>query len=482
MKRPPAGISDERVERAARLASSELGCRCVLLEGRDGGVVVVNANRGELECARAVPLPPGEDTVGVARPEQRAALATVAVVRVTRSDQETAYVRFGWADAPADGIDETRISDWAETVVDIVDAEAYRDRSLAIADLVPHALVIEVPGKRRVLTNDAFEDYLAQASESGLSSLRDIIDINPEDLVLGETRNETRTVEIGGEQRVFDVAMRLYRDWTDKNDAIMAVMTDLTEIQQSEEELRLKQRQVEAANTELERSNQELEQFAYVASHDLQEPLRMVSSFLSLLVEEYGEGLDDEAREYVGFAVDGALRMKSMVNELLAFSRIRSREEPVEVVDFEKVVADAIDEIHQNYPTADITFSVGALPTLPARPGQLRRVFANLFVNALKHGGRDDVHLGIRAEEHAGDWEIAVIDNGMGVPDQQKNRIFDIFVRGSRGEHHSGSGIGLAVCATVVARHGGRIWVEDADEGGAAFKFTISKEIDDGDR
>jgi signal transduction histidine kinase len=410
---------------------------------------------------------------------QRSGDTQVGAVCVERRGDVAGRMLFEWPDNRDH--DETLVLDVAQTVLDVLESGRYERRTRMLVDLVPHGIVVETANGERVLTNRAFEAYLDEASVAGVESLRDVIDIDIDNLSTDEVRREVQSVDTGGDVRTFEVAMRLYRDWQFGQDAIMAVMTDLTDIERSQEELRLKQRQLRAANVELERSNAELEQFAYIASHDLQEPLRMVSSFLSLLVEEYGHKLDENATEYIDFAVDGAQRMKSMVNDLLEFSRVRSSDAPVTRVDTGQVVEGVLSELRDNHALDDIGFVIEPLPEIAARESQLRRVFANLLVNAVRHAGRDDLTVTISAAERDVEWEFAVEDTGRGVPVQQQQRIFDLFIRGVRDDIDStGTGIGLAVCATVVAHHGGRIWVENVEPHGARFKFTIAKELEHG--
>lgn len=174
--------------------------------------------------------------------------------------------------------------------------------------------------------------------------------------------------------------------------------------------------------------------------------------------------------------------MKSMVNDLLEFSRVRSSDAPVTRVDTGQVVEGVLSELRDNHALDDIGFVVEPLPEIAARESQLRRVFANLLINAVRHAGRDDLTVTISAVERDVEWEFTVADTGRGVPVQQQQRIFDLFIRGVRDHvEHAGNGIGLAVCATVVANHGGEIWVEDVEPHGAAFKFTIAKELDHGE-
>jgi signal transduction histidine kinase len=473
--------SGEGFARVRRLVRGCLGCERAHLY--IGGEWLPILGRANVDCEELTGvwtrLDPEPSSLVMAEQDEPGA-SRVGAVRVECRGELAGRMLFVWPDVPDQ--DDSLVVDVAQTVLDVLELDRYERRTRMLVDLVPHGIVVETANGDRVLTNRAFEEYLDEASVAGVESLRDVIDIDIDNLSADEVRREVRSVDTGGDVGTFEVVMRLYRDWQFGQDAIMAVMTDLTVIERSQEELRLKQRQLRAANRELERSNAELEQFAYIASHDLQEPLRMVSSFLSLLVEEYGHKLDEDATEYVDFAVDGAQRMKSMVNDLLEFSRVRSSDAPVTRVDTGQVVEGVLSELRDNHALDDIGFVVEPLPEIAARESQLRRVFANLLINAVRHAGRDDLTVTISAVERDVEWEFTVADTGRGVPVQQQQRIFDLFIRGVRDHvEHAGNGIGLAVCATVVANHGGEIWVEDVEPHGAAFKFTIAKELDHGE-
>ena len=237
----------------------------------------------------------------------------------------------------------------------------------------------------------------------------------------------------------------------------------------------LRERQArERLVTELQRSNHQLEQFAYVASHDLQEPLRMITGFLGLLEAEYGQKLNAEAHEYIDFAVDGAKRMKEMINDLLHYSRVWSSTEAFIDIDTTTVFQFVRDEILSNHPNVEATIEYTDLPVVPGRHQQLKRLFSNLLVNAVQHSG-DNPHIKVWSKERPDEYLFAVADQGVGVAAGQRERIFDLFVSNSIHSRHGGTGIGLAICTAIVNEHGGRIWVEPSPEGGATFYFTLSK-------
>jgi len=224
---------------------------------------------------------------------------------------------------------------------------------------------------------------------------------------------------------------------------------------------------------ELKRSNADLEQFAYVASHDLQEPLRMVSGFTGLLKRRYGGKLDADADEYIEFAVGGANRMQALINDLLSYSRVGR-----EVVAGKPVNTQiALDQALANLKTAieerSALVSSGQLPTVWADHGMLVRLFQNLIGNALKFCKAERPIVRIQTEPRGGDWVFSVADNGIGIDAQYKDRIFMIFQRLHKQSEYPGTGIGLAVCKRIVERNGGRIWLESEPGKGTTFFFTL---------
>jgi light-regulated signal transduction histidine kinase (bacteriophytochrome) len=236
------------------------------------------------------------------------------------------------------------------------------------------------------------------------------------------------------------------------------------------------QRKLEERTRELQRSNESLREFAYIASHDLQEPLRMVSSYVDLLDQEYGDQLDEEAREYMAFAVDGARRMKRMINSLLEYSRVHTQAAEFTETDVNKVVADTRRDLELLIADHDAAVTDGDLPTVMADRDQLGQVFQNLTKNAIEHASTEETpSVTISATELEAAYEFAVSDNGPGIPESQQEEIFKIFQQGSNGSDEENTGIGLAITKRIVQRHGGEIWVESSPGEGATFRFTIPK-------
>ncbi len=224
---------------------------------------------------------------------------------------------------------------------------------------------------------------------------------------------------------------------------------------------------------ELDRSNKELELFAYVASHDLQEPLRMVSSYTQLLARRYKGRLDANADEFIAYAVDGANRMQSLINDLLAYSRVGTRGKEFEPTDCTAVCDQTLANLKVTLEESDAAVACGPLPTVMADKMQIGRLFQNLIGNAIKYHGDEPPRVQVSAEQKGKEWVFSVRDNGIGIDPQYAERIFVIFQRLHTREEYPGTGIGLAICKKIVERHGGRIWMESQLGSGATFSFTI---------
>ena len=224
---------------------------------------------------------------------------------------------------------------------------------------------------------------------------------------------------------------------------------------------------------ELERSNAELEQFAYVASHDLQEPLRMVASFTQLLGRRYRGKLDQDADEFISFAVDGANRMQHLINDLLAYSRVGTRGKPFVPTDCNAVFKQARDNLAKALEETSTVIYQNPLPVVLGDEVQLLQVFQNLIANAIKFRGPESPQIQVTADRQGPDWVFAIRDNGIGIAPEHQERIFSIFQRLHQRSEYPGTGIGLAICKKVVERHGGRIWVESQPGKGSTFYFSI---------
>ncbi|MDP9093951.1 MAG: ATP-binding protein [Actinomycetota bacterium] len=231
----------------------------------------------------------------------------------------------------------------------------------------------------------------------------------------------------------------------------------------------------EAGSAELKRSNADLEQFAYVASHDLSEPLRKIANFNQLLERQYGPQLDDTARQYIGFAVDGAKRMQKLIADLLALSRVGRNTDAFSAVDMTAALQDALANLEDAIAEAGAGIGHSDLPTLQGDFSLLVALFDNLIGNAIKYRGQDPPLVVVTAvADPGGFWTFTVSDNGIGIDPQYAERVFAIFQRLHHREVYSGTGIGLALCRKIVELHGGRIWLDThADPPGATFRFTL---------
>jgi len=226
---------------------------------------------------------------------------------------------------------------------------------------------------------------------------------------------------------------------------------------------------------ELERSNQELQQFAYVASHDLQEPLRMVTSYLQLLERRYKGKLDADADDFIHFAVDGASRMRDLIQALLAYSRVGTHGTPLQAIDSQGVLDRVLENLQVAIAESNATVTHDPLPTVVADAYQLSQLLQNLVGNAIKFRGERRPAIHVSVENRGRDWLFSVQDNGIGIEPRYAERIFAIFQRLHTRDEYPGTGIGLAVCKRIVERHGGRIWVESEPGQGSTFYFTLPR-------
>ena len=235
------------------------------------------------------------------------------------------------------------------------------------------------------------------------------------------------------------------------------------------------EQKVEERTVELTRSNADLAQFAYVASHDLQEPLRMVSSYMQLIEKRYKDKLDTAGTEFMNYAVDGANRMQTMINDLLTFSRVGTRGNPFEPIDCEVILDQTLTNLQMAIEESQAIITHDPLPTVMADDTQMVQLFQNLIGNAIKFRRQEQLRVHISAQAKEEEWVFSVRDNGTGIDPQYAERIFVIFQRLHSKEEYPGTGIGLAVCKRVVERHGGKIWVESQPGQGSTFYFTIPK-------
>ncbi|WP_207591734.1 MEDS domain-containing protein [Halomontanus rarus] len=226
---------------------------------------------------------------------------------------------------------------------------------------------------------------------------------------------------------------------------------------------------------ELAESNERLKRFAYIASHDLQEPLRMISSYLQLLENRYADDLDDDAREYIDFAVDGSDRMREMVDGLLEYSRIDMQDADFEPVDCDAVLDDVVADLQLQIDESDAAVVVDELPTVAGDANQLEQLFSNLVSNAIKYSGEEPPRVEVAADRQGDRAVFSVADNGIGIESEYVDQIFEVFTRLHSNDEYRGTGIGLALCRKIVNHHGGDIWVDSELGEGTTFHFTLPR-------
>ena len=224
---------------------------------------------------------------------------------------------------------------------------------------------------------------------------------------------------------------------------------------------------------DLARSNDDLEQFAYAASHDLQEPLRTITSYIGLIRDRYADALDDNAREFIHYAVDGAERMRTLIDDLLDYSRVETQGRPFQPVNCNRVAEYVLAALNQTVEQSSAVVECSRLPVINGDESQLSRLFQNLIGNALKFRGDTDPHIRVWAELQDDEWVFAVQDNGIGIAPEHRMGVFGMFTRLHSRSRYEGTGIGLALCSKIAQRHGGRIWVDSEVGRGSTFRFNI---------
>ena len=370
------------------------------------------------------------------------------------------------------------------TIVDITErkraAEALRranayNRSLLEASLDP-LVTIAPDGKitdvnratehvtgitRQELVGTDFSDYFTDPQKARASYQQVYREGSVQDYELEVRHRNGRITPV-----VYNAS--LYRDEAGNAMGVFAAARDITERKRAEEALK-------QYSAELARSNADLQQFAYVASHDLQEPLRMVASYTQLLARRYKGKLDADADDFIGYAVDGAHRMKNLINDLLAYSRVGTRGKEFAFTNCEAVLQEVLANLQTAIEESSAAVTYDPLPEVWADASQLVQVFQNLIGNALKFRGRQPPRVHISSESQDGHWRFVVRDNGIGIEPQYLERIFVIFQRLHTHAAYPGAGMGLAIAKKIVERHSGRIWVESKRGEGSTFYFTIPK-------
>jgi signal transduction histidine kinase len=347
----------------------------------------------------------------------------------------------------------------------------------------------------KLLSGAGFDVYRAASGEEGLAQAREvdpelillsvrlpdtngyllteIIKSDPELgsayvlLISGEdtdSRDRAKGLELGAEGY-------LVRPITDRE--LLARVVSLERLKKKEKELRSARIDLERLDPQLHKAHQDLQEFAYAVSHDLQEPLRMITSFLDLLERRYEKDLDDTAREYIAFAVDGARRMKAMIEGVLTFSRVNTHGGEFEIFSSQQAFQRAVRQVEPQIEERGAVINAGSLPEVVGDPDQIARVFQHLISNAILYNEADVPRVDVQAEEQGREWQFAVKDNGIGIRPEHHDRVFTIFQREHTRDQYPGVGVGLSIARRIVERHGGEIWLESDLGGGSIFFFTL---------
>ena len=319
---------------------------------------------------------------------------------------------------------------------------------------------------REELLDESIEMLLPVDSRHGHVQERSNFMAQPEVYQMGRGRELTGLHQSGDR---FPIEVGLNPILLETGMCVLATVVDVTDRKRAEDALR-------TANENLARSNAELEQFAYVASHDLQEPLRKVSAFCQLLVSDYGDQLDEQGTQYAGFIIDGADRMRRLIQDLLRFTRISNVDLATENVDVNEIFDIAVSNLSVAIEEASAVVTKDELPTVSFNHGQMTHLLQNLIGNALKYRQKDvSPKIHVSSADEGERWVLSVADNGIGIDPMFHEKVFGVFKRLHRREEYDGTGIGLALCKRIIERFGGTIWVESTPGAGSTFHVTVKK-------
>jgi PAS domain S-box-containing protein len=396
-----------------------------------------------------------------------------------------------WRDINARGsvfVDEQgRSSRFVGTCMDITERKRAEEelrtseaRYRTVVDNIPQKVFVKGRDFRWVSINTLFARDLGLRPEDIVGKVD--YDLFPKDLADKYRADDQRIMDSGateeldevylekGERRIVHTIKTPVRDETGTIRGVLGVFWDITERKQAEQQLK-------ALSENLARSNQELEQFAYVASHDLQEPLRMVASFTQLLAQRYKDKLDQDAKDFIGYAVDGANRMQRLIQDLLEYSRVTTRGQPPAALDAHDALGEAVRNLQAAIQEAGALVTNDELPWVLGDHTQIVQVLQNLVGNGIKFhkpGEPPRVHLSAERDLERPDfWTFRVTDNGIGIELRHFERLFVIFQRLHGKQEYPGTGIGLAMCKRIVERHGGKIWIESEVGKGTTIVFTL---------
>jgi PAS domain S-box-containing protein len=377
-----------------------------------------------------------------------------------------------------------RIVRWFGTSTDINDQEKLRhevessdDKLRSFIEAASQGILGISANGRIALVNHRTEEMFGYAREELLGQSLEML--LPERFRAGHAAHRdgyftAAGMELAGRRKdgtEFPIEIGLGHAKTPEGHLAFGMVSDISERRKAADDLK-------RVNEELRQSYIEIEQFAHVASHDLQEPLRMVTSYLQLIERRYNDRLDEDGREFIHFAVDGARRMKALIKDLLDFSRTGTDATNRQAVDTRVLLDNALSNLKTAIDESSAQITSDPLPVVAVDPVLFTQVFQNLIANAIKFQKDTAPRIHVSVERRPREWVFSVKDNGIGIEPHHRDRIFLIFERLHTTEQYSGSGIGLAITRKIVERHGGRIWVESQPGGGSTFHFSISAEME----
>ncbi len=368
---------------------------------------------------------------------------------------------------------------YAKVTRDKSESLVMETRYMSLLDSAPDAMVIVAPTGKIQLVNRMCERLFGYRADELIGSPVEMLipESMRDDHVIYREGYTPRKREMGHgaelvalrkDGTVFPAEISLSPLRTPQGLTVTAAIRDVTERRAAVQQLAEKME-------ELRQSNESLQQFVHIASHDLQEPLRMVTSYTQLLAKRYKGRLDGDADDFIEFALDGTKRMKLLIQDLLDFSRAGVETMPKTEFEGSRAMRTALDNLQAAIEESGVKVSVGALPRVFSVEGQLAQIFQNLVGNAIKYRTSEDPWVRVTATEEEAGWTFSIADNGIGIDPKYFERIFVIFQRLHGREEYEGTGIGLAICQRIVQRQGGRIWVESANGEGATFQFTLPR-------
>jgi signal transduction histidine kinase len=339
-----------------------------------------------------------------------------------------------------------------------------------VLERMSHGVIVLYAENEVVYLNSIAEDLIGRKADEVVGSRIDAIwEAWPggcESFDLKEEVTKEITIGAGDAEQTHELRISPLLDWRNRLVGQVILTLDITERIHAA-------RVLQKYTDELKRSNLELERFAYIASHDLREPLRTISSYTQLLARRYQGQLDSDADEFISFAVEGANRMQQLIDDLLEYSRVGTRGKPFVQTDTSDLLQRVLKTLHASIEESQAKISYNGMPTLMADTTQLGQLFQNLIGNAIKFRSDRPLDIQIDSELEGEDWHFIISDNGIGIDEKYFNKIFQIFQRLHSREKYPGTGIGLALCKRIVDRHGGRIWVESKAGVGSSFHFTL---------